>query len=94
MKGGRGNDRLFGGEGNDTLSGEAGRDRLDGGNGNDRLTGGPDANTYKAGAGDDTVNASNRKRETIDCGSGRKDRASVDKADRVRGCERVSRAKK
>jgi hypothetical protein len=32
--------------------------------------------------------------ETIDCGSGRKDVASVDKRDKVKGCEKVKRAKK
>lgn len=48
-------------------------------------------NKYKGGAGDDAVNARNRKKETIDCGSGRNDRATVDRVDRVRGCERVKR---
>jgi hypothetical protein len=94
LTGGDGNDKVFGGAGNDALSGGKGRDALDGGKGNDKLTGGPDVNKYAGGSGDDTVNAKNGKRETVDCGAGKKDSASVDRADKVRGCEKVKRAKK
>jgi hypothetical protein len=103
LKGGKGKDKLFGGvgndklggdDGNDTLDGGVGKDALDGGKGNDKLTGGKDTNTYKGGAGDDSINAKNGKKETVDCGAGKKDSASVDKADTVRGCEKVTRAKK
>jgi Ca2+-binding RTX toxin-like protein len=90
----KGNDSLSGGAGNDSLSGEAGRDGLDGGAGNDKLNGGRDKNSYKAGAGNDSVNARNRKKETVDCGSGRKDSATVDRNDKVKGCEKVKRAKR
>ena len=68
-----------------------GDDALSGGRGNDRLNGGRGRNTYSGGAGNDTISAANRKRETVNCGSGRRGRASVDRNDRVRGCERVSR---
>jgi hypothetical protein len=94
LNGGGGNDRLFGGAGNDRLSGQAGRDSLDGGRGNDTLTGGSGVNSYSGGAGNDTVNARNRKRDTVNCGAGRRDRATVDKGDRVRGCEKVTRARR
>jgi hypothetical protein len=94
LTGGDGNDKLFGGDGNDTLSGGKGKDALDGGKGNDRLTGGTEVNTYKGGSGDDTVNAKNGKVDTIDCGAGKKDSANVDKRDKVKGCEKVKRAKK
>jgi hypothetical protein len=94
ISGDDGADKLFGGGGNDTLAGGRGRDSLDGGAGNDRLTGGADVNTYKGGAGDDTVDAKNGKKETVDCGAGKKDSASVDKADKVKGCEKVKRAKR
>ena len=94
LRGGNGDDRLYGGAGNDALDGGAGRDSLDGGAGNDRLTGGRDPNAIKGGAGDDSVNARNGKRDTVDCGSGRRDSASVDRADRVRGCEKVKRARR
>ena len=70
--------------------GGAGNDKLDGGSGNDRLSGGRGRNRYAAGAGKDTVNARNRKRERVDCGPGR-DKATVDRSDRVRRCERVKR---
>ena len=33
-------------------------------------------------------------KETVNCGAGKKDKASVDKRDRVKGCEKVTRAKK
>ena len=94
LRGGKGRDKLFGGDGNDTLAGEDGKDALDGGRGNDKLTGGRDVNSYRGGAGNDTVNAKNGKRETIDCGAGTRDSATVDKADRVRGCEKVKRARR
>ena len=91
LNGNDGNDRLYGSGGNDRLRGGRGKDRLDGGKGNDRLVGGPGKNAYLAGAGNDTVSARNGKRETVDCGRGRKDRATVDQADPTRGCEKVQR---
>ena len=94
LTGGTGNDQLFGGSGNDTLSGGRGKDRLNGGTGNDKLTGGAAVNRYSGGAGNDSVNARNGKEETVDCGSGQKDSASVDRTDKVKGCEKVKRAKK
>jgi Ca2+-binding RTX toxin-like protein len=94
LRGGKGRDKLFGGDGNDALWGEDGKDTLDGGKGNDKLTGGKDANQYKGGAGNDSINAKNGKTETIDCGIGKKDSATVDKADKVKRCEKVKRARK
>jgi Ca2+-binding RTX toxin-like protein len=94
IAGGDGNDDLYGGSGDDRLSGGAGRDTLVGGAGNDQLSGGPGVNIYSGGAGNDTVNARNGKRETIDCGAGKKDAATVDRADTVKGCEKVKRAKR
>jgi alpha-tubulin suppressor-like RCC1 family protein len=94
MKGGKGKDKLFGGDGNDTLSGEAGSDSLDGGRGNDKLTGGADVNKYKGGDGNDVLSARNGKKETVDCGKGSKDKATVDRTDTVKGCETVSRPRR
>lgn len=90
IRGASGHDCLLGGRGNDVLLGEAGNDRLTGGSGNDVLTGGPGTNGYDAGRGNDVVNAANRRKETVRCGPG-KDRARVDRNDRVSGCERVTR---
>ena len=94
LYGGAGADKLSGGDGNDTLDGGSGKDTLDGGKGKDKLTGGKDSNTLRGGAGDDSVKARNGKKDTIDCGSGTRDSAEADKADRVKNCERVKRARK
>ncbi len=88
--GGPGRDRLLGGSGSDRLRGDSGDDVLSGGAGNDKLIGNGGRNRYSAGGGDDTVNARNRRRESVDCGPGR-DKATVDRSDQVRRCERVSR---
>ncbi len=96
IDGGLGNDRLSGGSGHDKLSGGAGRDKLSGGPGNDKLFGGSGAdtivggkgkNSYSGGAGNDVVNSVNGKRESVNCGSGSKDRVRADMSDRLRGCE-------
>lgn len=98
LSGGAGKDRLFGAAGNDTLSGGAGADTLDGGAGNDTLVGDPPSprsaaavNRYRGGAGNDRITARNGRKETVDCGAGARDRATVDRVDTVRGCERVTR---
>ncbi len=89
--GGRADDDcLIGGRGNDRLTGGRGWDRLTGGRGRDTLVGGSGKNRYDAGAGNDVVLAANKRAELVSCGSGR-DRARIDRSDRVRGCERISR---
>lgn len=90
LRGGDGHDCLIGGAGNDTIRGERGDDRLTGGPGADTLLGGAGLNAYDAGPGNDFVNAVNGRVELVRCGSGR-DRAVVDRRDRVVGCERVTR---
>jgi RTX calcium-binding nonapeptide repeat (4 copies) len=74
-----GSDRLFGGRGNDRLFGGAGSDRLHGGPGRDRLVG---------GSGGDRLLARDGARNLVTCGGGR-DVATVDRRDRLSGCERV-----
>jgi Ca2+-binding RTX toxin-like protein len=91
LSGDAGNDTIYGAGGRDRLNGGAGADKLFGGAGNDTLTGGAGVNRYSGGAGSDTVNARNGKRETVDCGAGKKDRATVDRRDKVKRCERVRR---
>jgi Ca2+-binding RTX toxin-like protein len=83
-----GNDRLSGGRGNDVLQGGPGNDRLSGGRGNDRLTDAGGRNRLSGGSGTDILDALNGKRDIVNCGSGRRDRAIVDRIDTVRGCER------
>ena len=94
LNGDDGNDILFGGPGNDVLKGGKGKDKLFGGRGNDKLTGGAGVNKYKGGSGNDTVSAKNGKRETVDCGAGRRDKATIDRRDGVKGCEKVKRARR
>ncbi len=90
---GRGDDDcLIGSSGKDRLLGGPGHDRLTGGAGADRLVGGSGVNRYDAGGGNDVVIAANRRAELVSCGSGR-DRAKVDRRDRVRNCERVTRSR-
>jgi Tol biopolymer transport system component len=91
--GGAGDDTLVGQERGDDLRGGPGNDVLDGGDGGDQLYGGPGVNSYRAGTGDDSVFASNRRAERIDCGRGL-DEVRADRADRVRGCERVTRVRR
>jgi Ca2+-binding RTX toxin-like protein len=90
LEGRGGHDCLIGGSGNAVLRGELGSDRLTGGRGDDTLVGGPGVNAYDAGPGRDVVDARNATRELVRCGSGR-DRARVDRNDRLVGCEVVSR---
>jgi metallophosphoesterase (TIGR03767 family) len=81
MNGGRGRDRLNGGRGSDRLKGRSGRDRLKGGRGRDRISG---------GRGRDVIRSAGDTRDVVRCGRGR-DKAIVDRRDRVRGCEKVRR---
>jgi probable HAF family extracellular repeat protein len=87
-------DAAAGADGNDTLNGGKGNDKLYGAGGNDTLNGGPGVNTYSGGRGNDTIDARNGRKETVDCGSGKKDVAIVDKNDKTKRCEKVKRAKK
>ena len=82
LSGGAGNDRLTGGPGNDMLTGGTGNDTLTGGTGNDKFDGGP---------GNDTINSRDKRRETIRCGTGKKDRVTADRIDRLIGCDQVRR---
>ncbi len=90
IRGGSGHDCLIGGSGNDRLQGDGGDDRITGGRGNDVLVGGRGVNAYDAGPGSDYVDARNGRPELVRCGRGR-DRALIDRGDRVRSCERVLR---
>jgi Ca2+-binding RTX toxin-like protein len=83
VSGGGGRDLLRGGKGYDTVTGGAGNDRLYGSAGEDRLSGGP---------GNDRIFARGSQRDRVICGKGR-DRAKVDRLDKVSGCERVLRLK-
>jgi Ca2+-binding RTX toxin-like protein len=81
LVGGGGRDRLIGGPGRDRLAGKSGADRVVGGEG------GPDC--LLGGRGPDRIRAVNGRRDIVKCGAGR-DRATDERNDRVRGCERVT----
>jgi Ca2+-binding RTX toxin-like protein len=107
VRGGPGNDLLFGGRaanqllgqsGDDLLHGRAGDDELRGGPGDDRLVGGANADELGGGAGADSLEARENqsvgekpRKDRVDCGAGRRDQATVDRHDRVRRCEGVTR---
>ncbi len=83
-------DTLRGLGGNDTLTAKAGNDQLAGGPGADRLTGGPGADSMLGDSGNDKLLARDGAADTVNCGSGSGDVATVDAVDRVAGnCERV-----
>jgi Ca2+-binding RTX toxin-like protein len=88
-----GNDCLWGGTGNDRIRAGAGADRVHGSSGNDVLTGNSGRDSLWGGLGADLIYARDGERDTIDCGPGR-DRAVVDRVDRVRHCERVQRPRR
>jgi len=85
-----GNDKLRGKGGDDCVEAGAGKDRAGGGAGDDKVRGGSGRDRLSGGAGDDTIRASDKARDKIRCGSG-EDTAIVNRRDRVRGCETVTR---
>jgi hypothetical protein len=93
LEGGAGNDRIDGGSSPDQLFGGPGDDVLLGGAGNDIISDSGGRNRVDAGSGDDVVNVRNGRRDTVSCGKGR-DRAVVDRGDKVRSCERVKRGRR
>jgi RTX calcium-binding nonapeptide repeat (4 copies) len=97
LSGGTGTDRLLGRQGNDLMRGGADFDRLMGGLGRDRLVGGAGGDHLYGDAGADTLVSREdrsageaRVRDRVDCGTGRRDLAVVDRADVLKRCERVS----
>jgi hypothetical protein len=98
VKGGGGKDRAKGGGDGDRVKGQAGKDRVGGGGGDDKVTGGAGKDRVKGGGGVDKIKgqggkdrlkAVDGKSDRVNCGGG-KDRATVDKNDRVSdNCEKV-----
>lgn len=86
-----GDDCVLGNKGRDLLRGDAGNDELGGGNSRDKLIGGAGEDTIRAGAGPDRVNSRDGDTDRVKCGLGF-DRVRADRADKLKGCERVSRS--
>jgi Subtilase family/RTX calcium-binding nonapeptide repeat (4 copies) len=94
LRGTSGSEKIKGRAGNDRISGEQGPDCLVGGKGADRLRGGAGSDSLKGGKGADLLSARGGSRgsvrDLVDCGPGQ-DIARVDRRDKVRRCENVSR---
>jgi Ca2+-binding RTX toxin-like protein len=90
LSGGPGDDLLTGSHFDDILAGGAGNDRIVGGAGADHITGGPGLDEIWGGAGRDLIDVKDRAGDIVSCGRGR-DRISMDRHDRVSGCEKASR---
>jgi dienelactone hydrolase len=88
IKGRGGNDRIKGLDGDDCLKGNRGRDRVKGNGDADQLSGGKGRDNLLGGGGKDKLKARGGGRDRVRCGKG-KDKAVVDRRDRVRGCEKV-----
>lgn len=90
LRGDAGNDLLLGGVGDDRAKGQGGKDTLKGDAGKDALNGGKGKDKVKGNAGNDTIKAADDKVDRVNCGSGNKDRTTVDPMDEVaRSCETV-----
>ena len=91
IRGRGGSDVIRGGPGHDRLSGNRGDDRIYGQSGNDRMVGGSGYDRLYGNAGRDALfSRDSHRRDRVTGGRGR-DRAKVDRADRVRSVERVFR---
>jgi hypothetical protein len=105
LKGGAGDDSLDASDGADDLDGGTGNDVVDGGFGDDHIVGGPGADQLhgdtpegecgvvycKLPFGNDTIEARDGERDSIDCGVG-EDKVIADAVDVVAGdCETVDR---
>jgi hypothetical protein len=89
LNGQAGNDKVSGGKAADSVKGGNGKDKLSGGSGKDKLIGGKGKDRMNGGAGNDRLLARDHKRDVVNCGKGKHDRAVVDRVDKVRGCEKV-----
>ena len=95
LEGGEGDDRLYGRDGADVLDGGHGDDLLRGGDGNDRLsesvnltTGSSGADRFVGGAGADTADTLDDRRDDVRCDA--RDRpVESDPNDRLRRCVRI-----
>jgi Ca2+-binding RTX toxin-like protein len=88
LAGGDDRDNMDGGDGNDALRGGAGNDKLNGRVGNDKIGGDAGRDIFSGGTGNDTIRARDGSADRINCGAGR-DKAVIDRTDRVVGCETV-----
>ncbi len=79
VRSGDGPDSIRAGDGDDVVRSGAKRDLVQPGSGRDIVV---------TGAGNDSIIANDGERDAIDCGSGGRDRATVDAIDSLRSCEK------
>ena len=91
-QGGPGNDTLIAPRAGGIEEGGGGRDTIIGG-GFDLITGGRGKDTIRAGRGPDEIDVADRTKDRVSCGSGR-DSVKADRADKLKGCERIVRVGK
>jgi hypothetical protein len=91
VRGGAGKDRIFGGKGNDRLYGNAGNDLLRGQSGRDRIVGGAGQDRIYGDRGNDYLSARDRRAADRIYGGRGRDRGKLDRGDRSRSLERISR---
>jgi hypothetical protein len=82
-------DDIRGGGGRDKIAGKGGDDCLRGGRGRDLVVGGTGEDSIAGDRGRDRLKAADGERDLVRCGRSRRDRARVDRIDRVRGCEHI-----
>jgi Ca2+-binding RTX toxin-like protein len=91
LDGGGSDDQVAGGSGTDRLEGSGGNDVLRGEEGDDSIFGEVGVDTMTGGNGDDFLYAVDGvPNETVDCGPGTNDSASVDAGDVALNCETLS----
>lgn len=79
VRSGDGPDSIEAGDGDDVVRSGAKRDLVQPGSGRD---------TVVTGSGNDSIIANDGERDVLDCGTGGRDRATVDAIDSLRGCEK------
>jgi Ca2+-binding RTX toxin-like protein len=90
IDGGGGGDLLRGEDGSDIIAGGAGGDQIEGGDGADSIDAGVGTDTVLGGAGNDIIDSDDGVKDTVDCGAGTADVATVDALDSVTNCEIVN----
>lgn len=88
LLGGPGADMIRSGSASDFFTGGRGDDVITGGGGADEIWAGSGRDVLFGGRGGDFIVSHGRERDQVSCGAGR-DRALVDRRDRLRSCELI-----
>ena len=81
--------QMVGTDADETLVGTDSDDEIEGGGGDDELIGGKGKDSFKGGGGNDVIDSKGQRKEEVNCGSGKKDKAKNAKHDKVsKNCEK------